>query len=70
MNRMLKQIAITGIVFCLLLMIVNPVSSAPLTGAQGSRIQANFMNQDPDPADAGKDVELRWQIINTIPGTV
>ena len=70
MNRMLKQIAITGIVFWLLLLIVNPVSSAPLTGAQGSRIQANFMNQDPDPADAGKDVDLRWQVTNTIPGTV
>ena len=70
MNRMSKQIAVAGIVFGLLLMIVNPVSSAPLTGAQGSRIQANFLNQDPDPADAGKDVELRWQIINTIPGTV
>jgi hypothetical protein len=70
MNRILKQITITGIVFWLLLMIVNPVSSAPLTGTQGSRIQANFMNQDPDPADAGKDMELRWQIINTIPGTV
>jgi hypothetical protein len=70
MNRMFKHIAITGIVFGLLLMIVNPVSSAPLTGAQGSRIQANFMNQDPDPADAGKDVDLRWQVTNTIPGTV
>jgi len=52
MNRMLKHIAINCIVFGLLMMIVNPVSSAPLTGAQGSRIQANFMNQDPDPADA------------------
>jgi len=70
MNRMLKQIAITSIVFGLLLMIAGPVSSAPLTGAQGSRIQANFMNQDPDPADAGKDVDLRWQVTNTIPGTV
>lgn len=70
MNRILKQAAITFIVFGLLLMIANPVSSAPLTGAQGSRVQANFMNQDPDPADAGKDVDLRWQITNTIPGTV
>ncbi|NJD52585.1 MAG: hypothetical protein FIB07_06920 [Candidatus Methanoperedens sp.] len=72
MNRMLKQTAVTGMIFGLLLMIMisGPVSSAPLTGAQGSRIQANFMNQDPDPADAGKDVDLRWQITNTIPGTV
>ncbi|HEY6586174.1 MAG TPA: CARDB domain-containing protein [Candidatus Methanoperedens sp.] len=72
MNRMLKQITLIGIVFGLLLMIAiaGPVSSAPLEGAQGSRIQANFMNQDPDPADAGKDVDLRWQVTNTIPGTV
>lgn len=70
MNLILKQIAMIGIVFGLLLVIGSPVSSAPLTGAQGSRIQANFMNQDPDPADAGKDVDLRWQVTNTIPGTV
>jgi hypothetical protein len=67
---MLKQITLIGIVFGLMMMLANPVSSAPLTGAQGSRIQANFMNQDPDPADAGKDVDLRWQVTNTIPGTV
>ncbi len=70
MKKIFKQMAITAIAFGLLLMIVNTVSSAPLTGAQGSRVQANFMNQDPDPADAGKDVELRWQITNTIPGTL
>jgi len=70
MKVILKQIAITCMVFGLLLVIVNTASSAPLTGAQGNRVQANFMSQDPDPADAGKDVELRWQVINTIPGTV
>lgn len=70
MKVIIKKIAITCMVFGLLLAIVNTAASAPLVGAQGSRIQANFMSQDPDPADAGKDVELRWQVINTIPGTV
>lgn len=70
MKGILKYLAITCMAFGLLLVIVNTAISAPLTGAQGTRVQANFMNQDPDPADAGKDVELRWQVINTIPGTV
>jgi len=70
MKVILKQIAITCMVFGLLLVIVNTAASAPLAGGQGNRVQANFMSQDPDPADAGKDVELRWQVINTIPGTV
>jgi len=61
MKVILKYIAITCMVFGLLLAIVNTAASAPLAGAQGNRVQANFMSQDPDPADAGKDVELRWQ---------
>lgn len=51
-------------------LLANTVLGAPLTGVQGSRIQVNFMSQDPDPADAGKDVDLRWQVVNTITGTV
>ncbi len=70
MKGLLKQIAIICMVFGLFLVIVNTAASAPLAGAQGNRVQANFMSQDPDPADAGKDVELRWQVINTIPGTI
>jgi hypothetical protein len=70
MKGILKHIAIACMVFGLLLVIVNTAASVPLAGGQGNRVQANFMNQDPDPADAGKDVELRWQVINTIPGTV
>ncbi len=54
----------------LLMLILSAASSgAPLTGGQGSRIQAYFMSQDPDPADAGKDVDLRWQVINTLAST-
>jgi len=67
-SRLLTNIAILGIVIGFLT--INPVYGAPLTGAQGSRIQANFMSQDPDPGDAGKDVELRWQVVNTLSSTV
>jgi hypothetical protein len=64
----IAQIAISGIVIGLLL--AGAAFGAPLTGGQGSRIQANFMSQDPDPADAGKDVELRWQVVNTLSSSV
>ncbi len=65
----LTQITALCIVAGFLLLTANPVHGAPLIGGQGSRIQANFMSQDPDPADAGKDVELRWQVVNTLAGT-
>lgn len=68
--RFLAQIPRLGILTVLLLVIVNPVHGEPLTGAQGSRIQSYFMSQDPAPAEAGKDVDLRWQVVNTIPGTI
>ncbi len=64
-NRLLA----IGIVIGILLLTANPVFSAPLKGGQGSRIQAYFMSQDPDPADAGKDVDLRWQVVNTLAST-
>ncbi len=64
-NRLLA----IGIVIGILLLTANPVFSAPLKGGQGSRIQAYFMSQDPDPADAGKDVDLRWQVLNTLAST-
>ncbi|MFA4935095.1 MAG: CARDB domain-containing protein [Candidatus Methanoperedens sp.] len=68
-NRLLTQVSILGVLIVLLLMAATVVLGAPLTGVQGSRIQANFMSQDPDPADAGKDVDLRWQVVNTLTGT-
>ena len=68
-NRLLTQIAAIGIVLAFLLLVSGSALGAPLTGVQGSRIQANFMSQDPDPADAGKDVDLRWQVVNTLTGT-
>lgn len=70
MNKMFDQIAMIGIVLGLLLVILNPVSSSPLIDVLGSRVQPNFMSQDPAPADAGKDVDLRWQVFNTVPGTM
>lgn len=68
-KRLLTQVSILGVLILLLLMAATVVLGAPLTGVQGSRIQANFMSQDPDPADAGKDVDLRWQVVNTLTGT-
>ncbi len=68
-KRLLTQVSILGVLIVLLLMAATVVLGAPLTGVQGSRIQANFMSQDPDPADAGKDVDLRWQVVNTLTGT-
>ncbi len=62
----MKRILTIGL---LMLILSAAGSGAPLTGGQGSRIQANFMSQDPDPADAGKDVDLRWQVVNTLAGT-
>ncbi len=67
-NRIFTQITIIGIVIGLLF-VIAPVIGAPLTGVQGSRIQVNFMSQDPDPADTGNDVDLRWQVVNTLAGT-
>jgi hypothetical protein len=69
-NRLLTQVSIVGVLIVLLSMAAPVVLGAPLTGVQGSRIQANFMSQDPDPADAGKDVDLRWQVVNTMSSTV
>ncbi len=69
-NRLLKQIAALGIVLGFLLLASNSALGAPLTGVQGNRIQANFMSQDPDPADAGKDVDMRWQVVNTLSSSV
>jgi len=69
-SRLLKQIAISGILIIILSATVIPVSGAPLTGGQGERVHVYFMSQDPDPADAGKDLDLRWQVVNTISGTV
>jgi hypothetical protein len=69
-SKKLTRIAASGIFIVFLLISVTQVMCAPLTGAQGNRIDVNFMSQDPDPASAGKDVDLRWQAVNTISGTV
>lgn len=66
-----KRIAlVTFLVIAISLSVmIGPVIGAPIEGGYGSRIQANFMSQDPDPADAGKILDLRWQIVNMISGT-
>ncbi len=69
-NRLLTQVSILGVLVVFLSMSAAVVMGAPLTGVQGNRIQANFMSQDPDPADAGNDVDLRWQVVNTMTSTV
>jgi hypothetical protein len=69
-NRLLTQISILGVLIVLLSMAAAVVLGAPFTGVQGNRVNANFMSQDPDPADAGKDVDLRWQVVNTQSSTI
>ena len=65
-SKILKQSIGFSILIIFLSIIISPVFGAPLNGVQGSKIQANFMSQDPDPADAGKDLDLRWQVVNTL----
>lgn len=64
---MMSRSLLTGMLI-LLLLSAAAVSGTPITGGTGSRIQMNFMYQDPDPADAGKYIDIRWQIVNTIGG--
>ncbi len=64
-NRLLTQISILGVLIVLLSTAAAVVLGAPFTGVQGNRVNANFMSQDPDPANSGKDVDLRWQVVNT-----
>ncbi|MCZ7356087.1 MAG: hypothetical protein O8C66_07030 [Candidatus Methanoperedens sp.] len=65
-TKILEQSIGLTILIIFLSIIIGPVLGAPIMGAQGSKIQANFMSQDPDPADAGKDLDLRWQVVNTL----
>ena len=68
MKNRVKKIAMLGLLVVFLSVIAAPAFGAPITGKTGNRIQMNFMYQDPDPADAGKYIDLRWQVVNTIPG--
>ncbi len=64
---MKRKIMVKIIAFVILITLTaSHILGTPLTGAQGSRVQAYFMSQDPDPADAGKYLDLRWQIVNTL----
>lgn len=60
MNKKHELLSLSGLLVALAI-ISNPVMGAP---APGSMIEVNFMSQDPDPANAGRYVDLRWQAIN------
>lgn len=64
-----KLFLITGMLI-LLLSAASPALGVPITTATGSKVQMNFMYQDPDPAEAGKYIDLRWQVVNTVGGTL
>ncbi len=68
-SRLFPDITLIGMLIVFLSAIVGPVLGAPITGGTGSKVQMNFMYQDPDPAEAGKYIDLRWQIVNTMGGT-
>jgi hypothetical protein len=68
-KRIITKVSILSVLIILLSMAVT-VLGAPMTGVQGNRIQANFMSQDPDPADTGNYVDLRWQVVNTLSSPV
>jgi hypothetical protein len=68
-SKIFKQSIGFTILIIFLSVMISPVFGQPLTGVQGSRIQANFMSQDPDPADAGNYVDLRWQVYNSLSTT-
>src|SRR5450759_908446 len=68
-SKILKQSIGFTILIIFLSVMISPVFGQPSLGVQGSRIQANFMSQDPDPADAGNYVDLRWQVYNSLSTT-
>ncbi len=68
-SRLIPDITLIGMLIVVLSAIIGPTFGAPITGGTGSKIQMNFMYQDPDPAEAGKYIDLRWQIVNTVGGT-
>ncbi len=68
-SRLFPHITLIGMLIVFLSAISGPAFGAPITGGTGSKVQMNFMYQDPDPAEAGKYIDLRWQIVNTIGGT-
>ncbi|HEY9206038.1 MAG TPA: CARDB domain-containing protein [Candidatus Methanoperedens sp.] len=69
MNMRSRPFIIIGMLI-ILLSAVYPALAAPITGATGSKVQMNFMYQDPDPGEAGKYIDLRWQVVNTMGGTL
>ncbi len=67
-RRLFPDITLIGMLIVFLSASISPVLGTPITGGTGSKVQMNFMYQDPDPAEAGKYIDLRWQIVNTVGG--
>ncbi len=70
MKKAVHRLLTTLVLLFCMSTIAIPAESTPITGKVGSTVHVYFMNQDPDPADAGKDVELRWQVIVTKVGKI
>jgi hypothetical protein len=59
MNKIYKTIFA---IFALVLMIVNVSAATYSRDDEDARVTVQFLNQDPDPADPGDYVELRWTV--------
>jgi len=64
-----RSLTILVLFFCMSTIAI-PAESTPITGKVGSTVHVYFMNQDPDPADSGQYVDLRWQVIVTKVGKI
>ena len=70
MKKVLNKIlTILVLVFCMSIHAL-PVESTPSVGVSGSTVHVYLMNQDPDPADSGKYLDLRWRVVVTKIGTI
>ncbi len=67
-RRLFPDFTLMGMLVVFLSASISPVLGTPITGGTGSKVQMNFMYQDPDPAEAGKYIDMRWQIVNTVGG--
>ncbi|RZN13995.1 MAG: hypothetical protein EF812_06570 [Methanosarcinales archaeon] len=70
MKKLLNKIlTILVLVFCIGILVL-PAESTPIIGKVGSTVHVYLMNQDPDPADSGKYLDLRWRVVVTKVGTI
>jgi hypothetical protein len=70
MKKVLNKIlTILVLVFCMSILAL-PAESTPNVGISVNTIHVYLMNQDPDPANSGKYLDLRWRVIVTKIGTI